>query len=642
MSVVLHVSPDSSLQKEENYYKAIGEITIYRHREKLINELLDYLASVISNLEKSETKIRSILNTAADGILTYDENGIIDSVNPAAGKIFGASDRDLSGLHVNVLIGRKTDEPLFRSPAAVSVGGGYEDTGIRDDGTQFPVYIAVEKIKLGAHTMFTAIVRDITEQKKAEGLIAKATAKEETDKILSAIEQGLFLLYQKDGRFQIGAEFSKVTESILGEPPGEKDFLSMLGVHIPEDMLRSAQNYLSLMFKEDVFSGSLLHLNPLDEVPFQVQLEGDIGQSKILHFMFSRVIEGGKIAHLMAVVTDITEEKQLKEKLRENERRAQTQMELLFKILHVDPSMLGEFIEETRIELDLIDAILKRETEAHELRERLNTIFRSVHKIKGDADLLGLGFFAEKIHAIEDRIAEAVQRENVSAQDFLPLLFAFGEIVSILEDIQQLVKRLMDFRIRFGETKAKESGSGYFIRSLQALVHKLSDELGKAAEIDFTRFDTASLPRTYRKVARDLLVQLIKNSMIHGIEKPQERVRLGKKEKALITIRCEKIKNRVELEMRDDGRGLQINDIKSGALRAGSVREEEIASWPPAKIAKLIFADGVSTAKTMGLHAGRGIGMSMIRETVHGLGGKLTVRSVPGSSFRLIISLPEA
>ncbi len=625
-----------AIRRAEDYYRSISELTVARHREQLIKELLRTMSSLLKAVEEanarlmfSEARIRAIVNTAADGIITFDENGIIDTANPAAGRMFGLTPEDMSGKPVSSLLAGESSD-VFHTTRARKLGAGYEDTARRGEET-FPVYIAAQTMKTADRTYYVAIVRDITDQKQAESLLAQARAKEETDKILSAIDQGLFLIYRRGDDFEIGSQFSQATASILGADPGGKSFIPMIQGHVTESSVKTVRNYLDLMFKESVREDSLKALNPLSEIPFLVGAGSS--ETRTLQFTFRRVISEGTITHLMATVSDVTEETALKEQLKQREQQSRTQMEMLLKILHVDPAMLDEFIDETRLEMDLIDTVLKKES--GDLRHRLEVIFRTAHKVKGNADLLGLSFFAEQMHSFEDTIEEILKRPEVSAADFIPLLFAFNKVAEIVEAIDGLVERLLEFRARFGQ-----SSEDMILRSVRALVEKLGRELGKPCRLDAGTFQAADAPAAARKLTRDVLVQLIKNSLAHGIEDAETRRKKGKPAEASLFVEVLREHSSLFIRCRDDGQGLMIERLKQKAVEAGIAPLEEINSWPASRQAELIYATGLSTSLEKGMQSGRGVGMGMIRESVHEAGGTIRILSAPSRFFEVQIRIP--
>ena len=126
-------------------------------------------------LSEQAGRLRAILDTAVEGIITIDHQGIIESANPAAEKIFGYQSAELVGANVSLLM------PLpyrahhdgyigsyLQTGHAKIIGIGREVSGRRKDGTLFPMDLSVSEVKLPGRVLFTGIVRDITERKNAE------------------------------------------------------------------------------------------------------------------------------------------------------------------------------------------------------------------------------------------------------------------------------------------------------------------------------------------------------------------------------------------------------------------------------------------------------------------------------------------
>ena len=140
-----------------------------------------------NELQISESRMRAVLETAADGIITINEQGIIESVNPAAEKIFGYSGSDLIGRNVKVLMpepySSRHDRYIsnyLKTGRTKVIGIGREVTGLRSDGAQFPLELAVSEIKVGRHRRFTGILRDITARKRVEAELLKAKQEAES------------------------------------------------------------------------------------------------------------------------------------------------------------------------------------------------------------------------------------------------------------------------------------------------------------------------------------------------------------------------------------------------------------------------------------------------------------------------------
>ncbi len=130
-------------------------------------------------------RLAAIINTVVDGIITIDERGIIDSMNPAAERIFGWKSRALKGKSVNILIPEPWKQHhdgyirrYLRTGKAHIIGIGREVRGLRKDGTTFPMDLAVSEVRIGDRRLFTGIVRDITERKRAAEAIARVSEEE--------------------------------------------------------------------------------------------------------------------------------------------------------------------------------------------------------------------------------------------------------------------------------------------------------------------------------------------------------------------------------------------------------------------------------------------------------------------------------
>ena len=160
---------------------------------KIVNEL-QKMASVngarqtrnVDALGDSAERLRAILETAVEGIITIDERGIIESFNPSAEKIFGYTAREAIGQNVKLLMPapyrREHDGYLknyHQSGHAKIIGIGREVIGQRKDGTAFPMDLSVSEVKLANRRMFTGFVRDITERKRLEKEIIEISNREQ-------------------------------------------------------------------------------------------------------------------------------------------------------------------------------------------------------------------------------------------------------------------------------------------------------------------------------------------------------------------------------------------------------------------------------------------------------------------------------
>ncbi|MDX5421566.1 MAG: PAS domain S-box protein [Hymenobacteraceae bacterium] len=134
-------------------------------------------------LRESESKINSIIQTAVDGIITIDTRGIIEMVNPSAARLFGYEEHELIGKKINVLM-PEPDRSLHdnymyhyhETGEKRIIGIGREVTGLKKDGTIFPLYLSISEVKLEDRKVYTGFIHDITQQKISEERLRRYAA----------------------------------------------------------------------------------------------------------------------------------------------------------------------------------------------------------------------------------------------------------------------------------------------------------------------------------------------------------------------------------------------------------------------------------------------------------------------------------
>jgi len=136
--------------------------------------------------QESAERLRAILETAVEGIITIDERGLMESLNPAAEKIFGYSSSELVGRNISLLMPSPYREEhdvymanYARSGMAKIIGIGREVVGQRKNGTVFPLDLSVSEVRLAKRRLFTGFVRDITERKHLENEVLRASEAEQ-------------------------------------------------------------------------------------------------------------------------------------------------------------------------------------------------------------------------------------------------------------------------------------------------------------------------------------------------------------------------------------------------------------------------------------------------------------------------------
>ena len=174
---------------------------------------------------------------------------------------------------------------------------------------------------------------------------------------------------------------------------------------------------------------------------------------------------------------------------------------------------------------------------------------------------------------------------------------------------------------------------------LPRVVRDLGAACGKAVRLEMEGRET-ELDKTILEAVKDPLTHLVRNAVDHGIEPPQARLDAGKDAQGLLVLRAFHEDGQVNLEVRDDGAGIDPAVIAAKALQAGLVSAEELARMNQREIINLIFLPGFSTAATVTNVSGRGVGMDVVKSNLERIGGAIDVSSVIGSGTSFHVKIP--
>jgi two-component system chemotaxis sensor kinase CheA len=249
------------------------------------------------------------------------------------------------------------------------------------------------------------------------------------------------------------------------------------------------------------------------------------------------------------------------------------------------------------------------------------------------------------------RQQDAVTSIRVAAEKLDSLVDLVGELVIVQAQITQLAQERDDSGFkRLAEDLERLSDElrdtalgvrmlpiGTSFSKFRRLVRDLSGELGKEIELATTGADT-ELDKTVIERLADPLVHLLRNSIDHGVELPDEREAAGKPRRATIRLSAEHSGGEVLIRILDDGKGIDPDVIRAKALERGLISPESDLSR--ADILNLIFEPGFSTAKQVTSVSGRGVGMDVVKRAIDSLRGRIEIASTKGEGTEITIRLP--
>ncbi len=487
-------------------------------------------------------------------------------------------------------------------------------------------------------------------------------ARQQTADILRTVKDGLFLL---DQNLVIGAAYSSALESLFQR----KDFAGlpfedMLKNIVSERTLATALKFVKILWAERTNEKLVKTINPLGEV--EVHLDSGNGKfdTRYLQFDFHRVRVDGEMTHVLVSVSDVSARVDLANELQASQSQAQGQVDTLLGILHIDPVQLTSFLNDSNAAMKMINAVLREPTrEEGVFRKKLDTLFRQVHSVKGEAAALGLSSIESRAHAFEDDLKALREKPALSGNDFLPLVIKLDDLLTHLQSVSDLVARLSRLHGAQHEVvhtitavleeekqkqkqkqKQKEPGgqtdSG-LASTLQQLAARVARENNREATLNCTGLD--SVPEDMRRAVKDIGVQAVRNAIVHGIEPPAARMAAGKSQQGVVRLSFQDLGEAgYKLIVEDDGQGLSTERIKEVALKKGFITPEKALTLDTKQIFSLLFHSGFSTLDTVTKDAGRGVGMNLIADLTNQMGGRVSVATGSGRFTRLTMTMPRA
>ncbi|TGK05713.1 chemotaxis protein CheA [Leptospira selangorensis] len=208
-------------------------------------------------------------------------------------------------------------------------------------------------------------------------------------------------------------------------------------------------------------------------------------------------------------------------------------------------------------------------------------------------------------------------------------------LLSIVRNLSQLITSSQESVMR---TRLQKLESLY--KRIPRLIHDLEKTTGKEVELSLVGGEV-ELDKNIIDSISDPITHMIRNSVDHGIESPEERVLAGKPKKGKILLSASLRGGNVILKVEDDGRGLNIESIKNKAIERGLITEEEAKRKSPEELSEFIFSPGFSTAHMVSSTSGRGVGMDVVKMNFQKAGGTVSVSSRQGAGTSVIASLPQ-
>ncbi|MDR2444380.1 MAG: hypothetical protein LBD44_00385 [Spirochaetaceae bacterium] len=443
-----------------------------------------------------------------------------------------------------------------------------------------------------------------------------------------SLKTGLFLM---DKNLIIQEHYSSLLEDTFGVSNlrGRK-FTDLLASSLTSAEISTIIDFFD-MVRERRFDADMLDdINPLQELKY---IRNGGASEKILNCMFTPIEYNSGETVIMCNIEDITAKVELKRQFQREEVKHQEEMNTLFEVLQIDANVFGDFIGDTEYEFDSINDMLKNSRISS--KDTLVTIFQSIHAIKANAIILGLNSYSQKLHDIESYIKDLQAKSDVSFDDMLTLTVRIESVMEGKDNFKKSVKKIKSFSM----DRVKKSAVDILIESLNRTAERTASSIGKKVEIDTGGVDAAAFKTAPRRFVKQVLLQLVRNAVFHGIECPEERLKKGKKESGLITVSLNTENEMIHIRVRDDGMGLDFEKIRQRAEQMHLIRKNEKIE-DKNLIYQAIFMPGFSTAGSENIFAGRGVGLDLVRSRIREHNGTIRIQTEAGKGSVFHVFLP--
>ena len=239
----------------------------------------------------------------------------------------------------------------------------------------------------------------------------------------------------------------------------------------------------------------------------------------------------------------------------------------------------------------------------------------------------------DRVDRLINAVGELVIQQAMLSQRVLESgLARSSNVVLGLEDLELLTREIQDSVMAIRAQPVKS-----VFQRMPRLVREVADMTGKRVKL-LMEGEGTEVDKTVIERLTDPITHMLRNAIDHGLETPEGRAEAGKPAEGVVRLRALHRGGRIVIEIQDDGRGINRPRVRGIAVDKGLIAEDAVLS--DEEVDNLIFLPGFSTAETISDISGRGVGMDVVRRSIQGLGGRISISSEPGKGSKFTMSLP--
>jgi signal transduction histidine kinase/predicted membrane protein len=471
--------------------------------------------------------------------------------------------------------------------------------------------------------------------------------------LLNNMKQAVFAMGEKG---TIVPPVSRYTEHIFEGDIVGKNIFDVLYKNIGEE----SELYSSIKFLIDVCinEDSLQYDTMNDALPREVKRLNHEKKERTLKINYSPLFDSNDICRkIMLVIEDITEVLELEQEVVQEKEKATLKIQRLQEIVSNSKREIKVFFREVSLQLD----VAKRSVNELDREEYC----RAMHTVKGSARIYNLSSFSEEIHLLENKVEDFKNnndQKNKMSENYNGLELLINQYLDLFKevfgrDVDETMMKIEDefvevpkdiFFSTMEKTKSllKKEGLFAIIEELKKIefddlkktlfglhnsLNNMAQSLNKKINLNISG-DEVYLNKKTSLMIKDSLMHIIQNSADHGIEAEGH-----------IKIMIKKIEDDIHLEVSDNGKGIDAEDIHKKALEKGLVKKSTSEHFTKSDKLNLIMLAGFSTKQMATEYSGRGVGMDVVKTNIEKLGGTINIDSTlgEGTLFKIQIPYPE-
>ncbi|MBC7543085.1 MAG: Hpt domain-containing protein [Candidatus Sericytochromatia bacterium] len=579
----------------------------------------------------------------------------------------------------------------------------WKASGATERGRLFPAEFTLRRITRNGQAVLALHGRNIVRLAESEMMLKSFTKliddnnrvlrrqKQAVSDLLDNMRQAIFMI---NPRGKVEREFSAYSQTIFGSDRAIAGEHIMALLQLTPEQDPSAHERMSFWLS-NIFGGDDLQWLLAEELAIPAttyqRSNGDgTAEARRLELEYAPIYEDDVIVKVMVIVKDVTVLRRLAAEVTDKERQHAEVLQRVSELAGMDPGLFETFLTESGTLIDQgRDALDHLATTPHDT-DGIHRLFRALHTLKGNARIFQVTTVQDRAHVAEASCQAVRDGDRALTPEVLAeLRNDLGEIESVLAELNRLggevlwgaqadggrrqasgpvVKvpetRVLGLRRAYKDLARLIAGLpvpelaepladlakavqgltlvpfGEIVERYRPMIGDLCRDLGKpAAALDVSGAE-ALLDAKLTDRLGDVFLHALRNALDHGIEAPGDRETAGKTAQGKITISCALADGAVTVEVSDDGRGIDLDQVREIAYRKRFLTEEALEATSETDLLQLLFRPGFSTAAQVTEVSGRGVGMDVIRAAVIDLKGDAVVRSRFGQGTTLRLAIP--